>query len=101
MKYRKLWSVWFWIINGIYRLYNSVLNRLGYHNWLDRGARFKIKFGMVSKDGEPKRCYKCANNTFTETIKDRIEGTVCEYESTCNRCKTINGYWAYGSWTWV
>lgn len=101
MKYRILWMLWYRIAMAFFNCWHSLKSCGRPYDWIGHGAKFKIFMGMVTPDGEPKRCYRCGHTKFQETVKDTINYTVCEKESTCERCNQINGYWAYGSWTWV
>lgn len=51
-------------------------------------------------DGAPKRCRGCGSNwkQWHETVRDSINGIVCESETFCTYCGDGVGYWAYGSW---
>jgi hypothetical protein len=101
MKYRKLRSFWYLIAFTCFRLYDQVLMFFGRTYWMPRYITFKKRIGVVNKDGAPLHCYKCAHDKFKETVTDTINHTVSEYKSECERCGTENGYWAYGSWTYV
>ena len=49
-----------------------------------------------NEDYSPKKCPNCKSTEFVETVKEQIEGIVCEYYITCKDCGTDLGYWAYG-----
>lgn len=48
-------------------------------------------------DCSPKCCTNCAATEFSQTIKEQVEGSVCEYSIMCDKCGTELGYWAYGN----
>lgn len=48
------------------------------------------------KHGECLKCPFCSKDNLTTVVKDTIESTVCEYETHCQDCSKVVGYWAYG-----
>lgn len=63
-----------------------------------RDYKFQIFAGLIYENGAPHHCYKCDHNKFKNKITDSNEYGVLEMESSCEKCKTKNGYWSYGYW---
>lgn len=68
-------------------------------------ARNKRKWRQFFyEDGTPRRCPHCISPDLKEIVRDSIDvgvgggGIPCEIETRCNKCNSMLGYWAYGSY---
>ncbi len=60
---------------------------------LKRGAG-RVGSRFLSFDVVP--CLACGSREADSVVKDRIDGTACEAEIICRKCRSVQNYWAYG-----
>ena len=79
-----------------YKIVKSINSKI-----LDTGESiwFLCKMGFIKESLEPIICLSCGEREFTENTIDTMDnGFVCEYEVVCEKCGSIEGYWAHGNY---
>jgi len=56
-----------------------------------------IMGGYLTKEFSPIKCLKCNSTHHKDTIKDKIQNKIVEFERVCE-CGNSIGYWIKGKW---